>query len=115
MSNNSYLVWLLSGLLACGADNKVNTAENLNDSTTAAFTDSSSVQMEQSGELILPKGFKANVAIDEVGGNRHIAVNTNGDIYVKLDRLKGGKGIVVLRDVNKDGKYENLKSFGDYA
>ncbi len=115
MSNNSFLVWLLFGLLACGADHKVNTTDNLNDSTTAAFADSSSLEMEQSGELILPKGFKANVAIDEVGSNRHIAVNTNGDIYVKLDRLKGGKGIVVLRDADKDGKYETLKSFGDYA
>lgn len=108
-------MWLLLGLLACGADHKVNNTENSNDSTTAAFTDTSSVQLEQSGELILPKGFKANIAVDEVGSNRHIGVNANGDIYVKLDRLKGGKGIVVLRDADKDGKYETLKSFGDYA
>ncbi len=38
-------------------------------------------------------------------------MNTNGDIYVKLDKLKDGKGILVLRDADKDGKYEVVKSF----
>jgi glucose/arabinose dehydrogenase len=62
----------------------------------------------------VPAGFKISVAVDALGANRHIAINSNGDIYVKLERLLNGKGIVVLRDTNKDGKFEMVKSFGDY-
>ena len=62
--------------------------------------------------LVLPQGFKAITVIDSFGRNRHIAVNNNGDIYVKLERLKDGKGIYVFREVN--GKYETVKSFCNY-
>ena len=63
--------------------------------------------------LVLPQGFKALTVIESFGRNRHIAVNSNGDIYIKLERLKDGKGIYVLREMN--GKYEVIKSFGNYA
>src|ERR1043166_7650726 len=63
--------------------------------------------------LILPKGFKAETVIGSIGNPRHIAVNSNGDVYVKLERLKDGKGIYVLRLTN--GKYEVVKSFGNYG
>ena len=36
------------------------------------------------GGLFLPEGFGALVVTNGVGESRHIAVNTNGDIYVKL-------------------------------
>ncbi len=65
-------------------------------------------------DIKLPIGFKASVVVEELGRNRHIAINGNGDIYVKLDSLKDGKGIYVLRDENKDGKYITVNSFGDY-
>ncbi|MES1214847.1 MAG: PQQ-dependent sugar dehydrogenase, partial [Bacteroidota bacterium] len=64
-------------------------------------------------ELTLPEGFRTEVVIDTLGSNRHIAINSNGDIYVRVAKLLNGKGIIVLR--NKDGKYEVVKSFGDYA
>lgn len=64
-------------------------------------------------QLKLPTGFKAITVVEKLGVNRHIAVNSNGDIYVKLNRTKDGKGIYVLRDVI--GKYEVIKSFGDYG
>jgi glucose/arabinose dehydrogenase len=67
----------------------------------------------QDVELKLPPGFRAETVVKELGRNRHIAVNSNGEIYVKLDRLKDGKGIYVLRSVR--GKYEIVKSFGDYG
>jgi hypothetical protein len=54
--------------------------------------------------LTLPQGFTSVTIADGLGSNRHIAVNTNGDIYVKLERLKDGKGIVVLREAG--GKYQ---------
>jgi hypothetical protein len=47
--------------------------------------------------LKLPSGFTAVVIADKVGSNRHIAVNTNGDLYVKLEKAKNGKGILVLK------------------
>ena len=63
--------------------------------------------------IVLPKGFKALTVTEQLGANRHIVVNSNGDIYIKLERLKEGKGIYVLRQVN--GKYEVIKSFGNYG
>lgn len=63
--------------------------------------------------LVLPQGFKATTVVESFGRNRHIAVNSNGDVYVKLDRLKDGKGIYVFRE--KNGKYEVIKSFGNYG
>ncbi|MEJ7682382.1 MAG: hypothetical protein WKG06_31930 [Segetibacter sp.] len=36
------------------------------------------------GGLYLPTGFEAVVVADSIGPARHIAVNDNGDIYVKL-------------------------------
>lgn len=64
-------------------------------------------------ELTLPSGFKAETVVESLGRNRHLAINSNGDIYVKLDKLKDGKGIIVLRKNN--GKYETIKSFGNYT
>src|SRR5271169_5021060 len=63
--------------------------------------------------LKLPDGFKAVTVVEQFGPNRHIVVNSNGDIYINLGSLKDGKGIFVLRNV-KD-KYEVVKSFGNYG
>lgn len=65
------------------------------------------------GGLVVPGGFEVVVVADSVGSARHMAVNDNGDIYVKL---RGGnpKGIVALRDVNNDGKTDSIKYFGNY-
>lgn len=66
-------------------------------------------------QLALSPGFNASVIIPELGRNRHLAVHTNGDIYVKLDKLKDGKGIAVLRDTDKDGKVEVINTFANYT
>ena len=69
------------------------------------------------GGLFLPDGFDAVVVADSTGRARHIAVNDNGDIYVKLtynDKLKGAGGTVGLRDTDKDGKADTIVYFGDY-
>lgn len=62
----------------------------------------------------VPSGFRINVVADALGANRHLVVNSNGDIYVKLERLEKGKGILVLRDTDKDGRYELVNSFANY-
>src|SRR5215212_4685885 len=69
------------------------------------------------GGLILPGNFEALVVVDSIGRARHLAVNNNGDIYVKLtynDAMNGGGGTVGLRDLNHDGKADSVVYFGDY-
>ena len=57
------------------------------------------------GGIVLPEGFVALVVVDSLGPARHLAVNDNGDIYVKLRYSKQGEaGNVALRDLNQDGK-----------
>jgi glucose/arabinose dehydrogenase len=64
-------------------------------------------------DITLPPGFKAETVVQSSGNNRHLVVNTNGDLYVKLSKLKDGKGILVLR--KKNGRYEVVNSFGDFT
>jgi glucose/arabinose dehydrogenase len=66
-------------------------------------------------EITLPKGFVSRVFAEDVGQGRHIAINDNGDVYVSLLRLKNGKGIVALRDTNKDGKADVIEYFGAFS
>ena len=67
-----------------------------------------------STSLVLPKGFKATVFYQNLGRARHIAVAPNGDVYVKLEKLKDGNGIYRITDANKDGVAENATGFGNY-
>jgi glucose/arabinose dehydrogenase/mono/diheme cytochrome c family protein len=69
------------------------------------------------GGLFLPDGFQALVVVDSLKGQaRHIAVNSNGDIYVKArnHRLNDGYGNIALRDTNGDGKADIITPFGKY-
>jgi glucose/arabinose dehydrogenase/mono/diheme cytochrome c family protein len=69
------------------------------------------------GGLILPGGFQAVVVIDSLAGQaRHLAVNENGDIYVKARNhvRNGGFGNIALRDTNQDGKADVITPFGKY-
>lgn len=66
------------------------------------------------GGLLLPGGFEAVVVVDSLGGARHIAVNENGDIYVKLRRSYPDGSNVVLRDEDNDGKADIIKKFSVY-
>lgn len=70
---------------------------------------------EINGGLKLPQGFQAAVVAVNVGKPRHIVVNSNGDIYVKLEKVKDGKGILRLRDTRGDGKSYKISGFGNYG
>ena len=93
--NNRFIIAVASSfiLLSCGKDLPKGDADN--------------------GGLSVPDGFEVVVVADSVGSARLMAVNTNGDIYVKLRGSKP-KGIVALRDVNNDGKADSIKYFGNY-
>jgi glucose/arabinose dehydrogenase len=63
----------------------------------------------------LPARFKAEILATELGATRHLTVAKNGDIYLKLSKLKDGKGIYRLRDTNKDGVIDEKTMFGNYT
>ncbi len=68
------------------------------------------------GGIKLAEGFGATLVADSLGARaRHISINDNGDIYVKLATLLDGKGIVAMRDTNRDGKADLIESFADYT
>jgi len=66
----------------------------------------------KNGGLIIPDGFQATVFADSLGPSRHLAVNNNGDVYVKLSTDKGTLGNVALRDINQDGIADSIQRFG---
>lgn len=67
------------------------------------------------GGLAVPDGFEVVVVADSIGKARHLAVNTNGDIYVKLRfPLAEGENIA-MRDTDGDGKADVIKHWGDYG
>src|SRR5689334_16313361 len=66
------------------------------------------------GGLKLQSGFSAAVIHPGTGRNRHLVVNSNGDIYVRLERLKNGNGILVLHE-DASGKAQVIDSFANYT
>lgn len=69
------------------------------------------------GGLFLPGDFEALVVVDSIGKARHLVVNDNGDIYVKLTdnpAMNRTRGTVGLRDTDNDGKADSIVYFGDY-
>src|SRR5215212_3020761 len=66
-------------------------------------------------KINLPVGFTTEVIGKNLGRARHLVVNSNGDIYIKLERARNGKGIIRLRDKNGDGKIDDTTGFGDYG
>src|SRR2546429_9974307 len=85
-----------------------------NDTTRVAHHSLSHVRKEDDAPITLPQGFKSVVVASNLGKTRHLVVAASGDIFVKLQKLKDGKGILRLHDANGDGKAEDISSFGNY-
>lgn len=67
------------------------------------------------GGLFLPDGFEALVVVDSLPGRaRHMAVNENGDIYVKSRFSKPEGRNVAMRDTTNDGKPDIIETFSSY-
>lgn len=66
------------------------------------------------GGIMLPAGFCATVFADDLGAARHIAVRTNGDVYVAIaNRGTSTGGVIGLRDTDGDGRADQRSRFGD--
>ena len=89
----------------------VTSCNNSNQETTTTTSTSTD---NATAEIKLPAGFAATIVADSLGAVRHLAVNKNGDIYVKLGALKDGKGIYFLSDTDHDGKIDKSIGFGNY-
>jgi glucose/arabinose dehydrogenase len=63
------------------------------------------------GGITLPDGFCATLVADSVGRARHIAVASNGDIYLKTRSEEGG--IAALRDTTGDFRADVIERFSD--
>jgi glucose/arabinose dehydrogenase len=83
--------------------------------TTKVASHSKFIPAAGNAGITLPAGFGAVVMADSLGIARHLVVNSNGDVYVKLERLKNGKGIYRLRDTNGDGKADDISGFGNFV
>ncbi|WP_297693964.1 PQQ-dependent sugar dehydrogenase [uncultured Eudoraea sp.] len=63
----------------------------------------------------VPDGFGVIKVADSLGAPRHIAVNSNGAIYLKLRKPIDGEGILYLEDQDGDGIADTKKGFADYG
>src|SRR5712691_5773299 len=70
------------------------------------------------GGLTLPQGFCALVVATDTGTARHMAVASNGDLFVATQSRGGrgqpqtGGGVVALHDADGDGKFETREQIG---
>ena len=62
------------------------------------------------GILHLPTGFCATVFAEGITGARHLVVAPNGDVFVNTEA--SSRGIVGLRDTDRDGKADMQQRFG---
>ena len=73
------------------------------------------LDLENNGGLFLPEGFEGQALVNRLDGQaRHIAVDKNGDVYVKLREAYEGHGNAVLRDTDGDGRIDDVRYFGKY-
>src|SRR5687768_11780186 len=75
----------------------------------------SGLDLAAQGSIVLPAGFESDVVGKGLGRTRHLVVNGNGDIYIKIERVRNGKGIIRLRDTDGDGKIDDTSGFGNYG
>lgn len=71
------------------------------------------------GGLSLPAGFCAVVFADSVGRARHIDVADDGTVFLALTNARGPDrsvipgGVAVLRDLDRDGRADEITRFGE--
>ena len=114
---------LLLWFIACAKGDSNNTAASSTTTTTTTTAAANSAACAtDNGGITLPAGFCAVVFADTLGHVRHIAVNSNGDVYVNTwsgvyyqGPTHPGGFLVALRDTNNDGKADIIRRFGPDA
>lgn len=110
---STILLLLTLGLWLTACQETSSSAETNNPPTP---TNGLPVASENNGDIDLPTGFGAVVVADEVAPRlRHLTVADNGDLYVKLEKLHDGHGILAMRDTNGDGRMNLIEGFADYT
>src|SRR6476659_5799420 len=71
------------------------------------------IAAEEPDGLTLPAGFHASIVADNLGPVRHLAVRSNGDIYLSTpkDPQGNGSGIVAIR-LDANHKASDVQHFG---
>jgi glucose/arabinose dehydrogenase len=99
-------LFIAAGLSACGPETS--------DSGTPQGSAAQSVECDpDNGGIVLPAGFCASVVADSVGVPRHLAVNDNGNVYVRLREEHHGGTIAALRDENGNGTADQIEYFAE--
>jgi len=76
---------------------------------------SSCNQSSNTTGLNLPDGFISTVYVDSIAETvRHMAVNKNGDLFVKFRRQSDDGVLAAVRDNNNDGYADSIIKFGQY-
>jgi glucose/arabinose dehydrogenase len=118
---------LLAALVAGACSKGENApASGKPDSTGAATAAASSCPGGNAELTVLPQGFCATVFADSVAHGRHVAVASNGDVYITLEgtaqspekkisgvaRPERSASVAALRDTNHDGHADIIQRFG---
>jgi len=77
-----------------------------------AITQQVSAQTALNAGLKTPAGFQATVIAENLGRTRHLDITPQGNIYVRLGKLKDGKGTLYL--TQHDGTATVTTAFGDF-
>ncbi|MCU0404424.1 MAG: PQQ-dependent sugar dehydrogenase, partial [Chitinophagaceae bacterium] len=72
------------------------------------------IQYNTPPSINVAKGFSITPVVEKLGRNRHITIGPNGDLFVKLERLRNGFGIFQFK-ARPNGQYEVVDSFGNYT
>ena len=114
-------ILLSTGIIACSSGDKgASNASATSDTTFAAKC------VGDNAGLTLPSGVCATVFADSIGHARHVAVASNGDVYVTLEgtqpspeNKKSGQtqtpqpaSVVALRDTTRDGRADVVARIG---
>lgn len=100
-------IFAVIGLILFDACKSADNKSNETDSTTTTKP------VTAGAGLTLPSGFSAVVLAENLNVPRHLVVTPQGDIYVHLQNVSDGKGIMVFHD---DGDKATLKtSFAAYG
>lgn len=118
------LVAAAAVLAACGGSD---TGAGNQTAQNAASTNASAACPTASTGITLPPGFCATIFADSLGSPRHVAVGSNGDVFITLASKatkadlteQGGSqngkagAVVALRDTSGDGRADMIQYFGD--